>query len=638
MTLTSFQVVLADSTQDACLNKAELQVLFDQSHQRPQLLYIWSPRMVLSAQHAVLAARAAQELEMDFVPLTVPGLNDGEKRAALKALQESANERINKLRPPWAVEYQQSAQLLWPSRSLCKDVLHDLDDVADLDVQLHFPSAFLVQQGRIHPNAMRGAMPLDFWISALQLRLASITSAQTQSQALSLLEAPSELRLPEASSGADELTLHGQSKPLQQANSKDSMDSSARVNRISKITIEPSGSECIPQNEFIPLPESLAGTSIDGYGREQVAIGSYERISPDGRFVLRSYSGAKIGQVSLVELSAPPTTVKKIVASPLSNEAFPVQGSWRYLVDVNGEHYLFKDIFQFGKSALPRFKGGMAGFYAAAAELAEPTVNGGGEAGKTVRIRSLSWPNSTSDDPDTQGAGNLMVRTIEVDTQAHRVVNDSQAYQVCAKRRALDGRMYSLPMISVNGEEFAALPEKAIQGQARMKVFSFGEDGTACQFEEEFGFSSGKTIFGFAQKGQSQADLAYEYKRQVWWYHRASKTAFNIAPYTDSTSLQQEVLASAFPGISQDGRIIYAASWKTCSKPVKNTNEIKSRSSACQATVGYIISDPWQSNAFRTFLANKPTQDGKTRYPRCIRSQDVVRERKNQALAWDIAD
>ena len=71
---------------------------------------------------------------------------------------------------------------------------------------------------------------------------------------------------------------------------------------------------------------------------------------------------------------------------------------------------------------------------------------------------------------------------------------------------------------------------------------------------------------------------------------------FNIAPvlspdYGPGTQL----LASAFPGITQDGRVIYGATLKLCSKD-KDTGK------PCQDVPGYVTSDPYQSNAYQAYL------------------------------------
>ncbi len=404
----------------------------------------------------------------------------------------------------------------------------------------------------------------------------------------------------------------------------------------------PLAEQCIPANTFAQLPAALVGTQTDAYGKTTVALGSYERISPDGRFVLRSFSGGRLGDVSLVELSSD----GKVLAAhdtPLSNEAFPVQGSWRYVVDVNGDHYTFRSLLRNAGTKRTRvepvFRGGMTGFYAAAAEL--PTDVARSNPGH-VRIRSMSWPNS-SGDSETQGQGALVARTIEVDTARQRITGDSGFVNLCNERVREDGPLYALPMISVDGQEFAALPQTPVQGQPTMRIFSFGDASAqpggsvspshadpkklGCTPKAAFTFSSGKTIFGHPQTAadgaQRPGDLAYEYQGQVWWVHRGAGMGvgtqgngngqrFNLAPYYDSP--RTLLLASAFPGITQDGRIIYGATLKDCpadpSKP-------------CTDKAGYMLSDPYQSNAYQEFLRQ---HKGPARR-QCITHGDVERER-----------
>jgi hypothetical protein len=385
--------------------------------------------------------------------------------------------------------------------------------------------------------------------------------------------------------------------------------------------------QCIPANSFAELPRALAGAQTDAYGKTATALGSYERISPDGRFVLRSFSGGRLGDVSLIELGA---TGQAVAAydTPLSNEAFPVQGSWRYVVDVNGDHYTLASLLH--QSAAkggaktpikPVFRGGMTGFYAAAAELpaalpVEPPAAlagapaGGGPANR-VRIRSMSWPNA-SGDSERQGEGALVARTLEIDPLTHRVVADSGNVGLCTQRVREDGPLYALPMISVDGTEFAALPQNPVQGEPTMRIFGFGPEGTACTPRAAFGFSSGKTIFGFPDAG-GVADLAYEYRGQVWWVQRSSGVRrFNLAPYYDNP--RTELLASAFPGITRDGRVIYGATLKDCpANPAL----------PCQLKVGYVTSDPYQSNDYQQFLQ----QHRGTARRQCITHGDVARER-----------
>ncbi len=381
---------------------------------------------------------------------------------------------------------------------------------------------------------------------------------------------------------------------------------------------------CIAAHQFAELKSNIAGDQTDTYGKTTVALGAYERVSPDGRFILRSFSGSRLGEVSLIELTTD-GQVRRAIPTPLKNEAFPVQGSWRYLVDTNGDHYTFDSILSrkyngqlpiSSQNPLrPVFRGGMNGFYAAASEL--PSSKPG-----HIRIRSLSWPNS-SGDSQTQGQGALVSRTIEVDTRRHAITHDTGPVFHCKDRVRQDGPLYALPMISVDGNEFAALPQTPVQGKQTMRIFGFGEDGKACEARQSFDFSSGKTIFGFPQTAKSgdsaqSADLAWEYQGNAFWYSRELGQPFNLSPFElegRRTGADFELTASAFPGLTRDGRVIYGATLKDChsiaGKPV------------CRERAGYVISDPYQSNAYRNFLL---TYKGTARQ-QCITLGDVERAR-----------
>jgi hypothetical protein len=413
----------------------------------------------------------------------------------------------------------------------------------------------------------------------------------------------------------------------------------------------------------------MVGTQDAGYGKTQVALGSYERISPDGRFVLRSFSGGRLGDVSLIELDAQGEPIAAY-ETPLSNEAFPVQGMWRYIVDVNGDHYSFnsllrsKDVdYKAKRLVKPLFRGGMTGFYAAASELpmaesmapspvpivppsdqpsaaqAKPAIANTAIVNTTstdaaarpvqpaplaaqVRIRSMSWPNPGGN-VDTQGQGALVARDITIDTVQQRIVADSGYVHLCTQRVSQDGPLYALPMISVDGLEFAALPQTPVQGQPTMRIYAFGDDlgrsKNNCQPRAAFAFASGKTIFGYPH-GKEPAGLAYEYRSQVWWYQRSvdqSGLRFNIAPYYDNP--RTELFASAFPGITRDGRVIYGATLKECSADAKQP---------CTERAGYMVSDPYQSNAYQAYLQQAPTAALRKQ---CITHTDVARERASFA-------
>jgi hypothetical protein len=533
--------------------------------QQPSLLYVWSPRMVLSATQAHLAAEAAKAAGLKFVPLADGRLPAVEWQSALRTLSATQPK---------------DAEALATTEPLCSPKLVEKDAYA------HFPTAFVVKSGDMHPNRLIGAMPIQFWTQGIQERL------------------------------------------------------------------NQNSQQCIPQNQFIALDPELAGLNDDN----QVALGAYERISPDGRYVLRSFSGKKLSAVSLVEIPGPPglsnfngqVSRQKIYSTPFSNEAFPVQGSWRYLVDTNGDHYTFNSILgnKYAGYSLnnsqnrPLFSGGMTGFYAAASE-----VGGGYPLRDTQRdaqpvvIRSLSWPNANASGSATenrQGEGMLTARTIMVDAQKQRVVADSSRVNLCLTRLAQDGAMYALPMISVDGQEFAALPQNPVAGVPTMRIFGFGVDGKQCEPSGQFTLQSGKVIFGFSSKAKKHADVAYEYRGQVWWVRRddslQSLIPLNLAPWEDpalkptkTSPAYKDVTASAFPGFTRDGRVIYAANWRRCES---------ADDSRCTQEGGYVVADPYQSNALRNELLKSNAKAPKS----CITIQDVAIERTAFASFHNILD
>jgi hypothetical protein len=544
-----------NASANACFDDKKLDIQTHSSQGSPgSLLYVWSPRMVLSATQAHLAADAAKAAGLTFVPLVDGRLPASEWQSALRTL---------------AVTQPKDAEALSTTEPLCSPKLVEKDAYA------HFPMAFVVKSGELHPNRLIGAMPEQFWAQGIQERL-KYRNDGTAVQATQ---------------------------------------------------------QCIPQNQFIALDPALAGLSDD----KQVALGAYERISPDGRYVLRSYSGSKLSAVSLVEIPGPPglgaikgqLSRQNIVSTPLSNEAFPVQGTWRYLVDTNGDHYTFSSVLGSKYAGKPVFSGGMDGFYAAAAEVggSYPLRNA-----QPVTIRSLSWPNANAVGYATenrQGEGMLTSRTITVDTVTPRIIADSNRVNLCLDRLREDGAMYALPMISVDGQEFAALPQNPVSGVATMRIFEFGADGKQCIPSGQFTLQSGKVIFGFSSKTKKHADVAYEYRGQVWWVRRddsrTSLTPLNLAPWEDpalkptkTNPAYKDVTASAFPGFTRDGRIIYAASWKRCDSAIDG---------ACVQEAGYVVSDPYQSNAYRNELLQNKANTSIRAATSCITVQDVARER-----------
>ena len=539
------------------------------------LLYVWSPRMVLSATQAHLAADAAKAEGLAFVPLVDGRIPVAEWQSALRTLDAA--------QPLDAVA-------LAATQVLCSGKLLEKDAYA------HFPTAFVAKSGEMHPNRLIGAMPVQFWRQGIRDRL----KGQKMTQAMNVV--------------TDHVTT-------------------VVAADVAVAAVESQADQqCIPQNQFIALDPALAGLNDEN----QVALGAYERVSPDGRYVLRSYSGKKLSAVSLVELPGPPglsivkgqVSRQRILSTPFSNEAFPVQGSWRYLVDTNGDHYTFNSILGNKRANKSVFSGGMDGFYAAASEVSDVDGSYPVRDARPVMIRSLSWPNANASGSATenrQGEGMLTSRTLTVDTNKHRVMADSARVNLCLNRLGQDGTMYALPMISVDGKEFAALPQNPISGVATMRIFEFGADGKQCIPSGQFTLQSGKVIFGFSSKAKKHADVAYEYRGQVWWVRRddgmKSLIPLNLAPWEDpafkasqAQPAYKDVTASAFPGFTRDGRIIYAANWKRCDGTTQRD---------CTQEGGYVVSDPYQSNAYRNDLLQTQAKPAKS----CITMQDVANER-----------
>ncbi len=423
----------------------------------------------------------------------------------------------------------------------------------------HFPTAIITSAGSTtpHPWPLQGVMPNDAWRRQLQLRL-------TQSASLAPQAAPQP------------------SQPLAGATQA-----------------------CIAPIEYLAIHSATP----------LAELGAYERISPDGRFVLRSFSGAQLGQVTLVELPAPQSNDPlRYHATPLRNEAFPVQGTWRFLVDVDGSHHRFTDVLRQGILAKPLFKGGMTGFYAAASEM----------PGTVTHIRSLSWPQPDAGIGDDAAIGPLQLRTLAIQDdwpQSNRVTirGDSGPQFLCGHRSAADGDVYALPMIAVNGLEFSAVPQSPRQGAPSMRSYSLSPQPMArqhpCQLTHDLGAAPGKAVYGFVNAASSSAWLAYTDNAAVHVLDRRLNTAIAIA------HTQHRVLASAFPGITTDGRVIFAATWHTC-------EDLR-----CPPSAGYVIVDPLQQPGYQALARAHGVA-----VAACISPRDVALSRRDFAQFHQLTD
>jgi hypothetical protein len=121
----------------------------DLSNTHQALIYVWSPRMVLSALEANNAAEQARQFSYAFIPVVDGRLPEQEWQAALSSLKNLAP---------------LSAQVLATSQALCATgLIHNL-------AYRHFPTAYLVEQGKTAGHPIVGAMPSEFWHMAIEQR------------------------------------------------------------------------------------------------------------------------------------------------------------------------------------------------------------------------------------------------------------------------------------------------------------------------------------------------------------------------------------------------------------------------------------------------------------------------------------
>jgi hypothetical protein len=114
------------------------------------LIYVWSPRMVLSVSQATSAAQAARAQGLDVLAVHDARVPQAEIQQALLAIQRSNPE---------------ASQALKSSEPLCSESLQKAD------AQRHFPSAFVLTARGTHRFPIVGAMPPDGWRESIAQRL-----------------------------------------------------------------------------------------------------------------------------------------------------------------------------------------------------------------------------------------------------------------------------------------------------------------------------------------------------------------------------------------------------------------------------------------------------------------------------------
>jgi hypothetical protein len=119
------------------------------------LVYVWSPRMVLSVSQARYAAHAAGQQGLDFLAVHDASVPVAEIQAALR--RASAR----------GASSARAARHLRASQALCAPQLIQRDALR------HFPTAFVLSASGTHRFPIVGAMPPKFWQRSIAQRLAS---------------------------------------------------------------------------------------------------------------------------------------------------------------------------------------------------------------------------------------------------------------------------------------------------------------------------------------------------------------------------------------------------------------------------------------------------------------------------------
>ena len=141
----------AAQAQDPCFSDTDWQALQRSTaadgEARPVLLYVWSPRMVLSARHAAEVQQVATDLAIDWLAVHDGRVPDSEIQQARQTLDAA------------------SQQALAHSQPLCAQ------ELIEADAYRHFPTAWLVQQGRAETRPLVSAMPAAYWRLGIEERL-----------------------------------------------------------------------------------------------------------------------------------------------------------------------------------------------------------------------------------------------------------------------------------------------------------------------------------------------------------------------------------------------------------------------------------------------------------------------------------
>lgn len=297
--------------------------------------------------------------------------------------------------------------------------------------------------------------------------------------------------------------------------------------------------ECVPARVEIPFPKSAQGNT-----------GMYHRVHPSGDYVLASGAyGEGHTSVSIWDLKNLDKGHAKVIKTPMVDETYPVEGSWKLFASPNHDggtmkYFKFSDIKAKQEQATEIFSDSEHNqYYHSSAELP-------GSTGRKMKFRTMLWQNSVYRDYEVSfDANGKMTKETHTETKV-----------ACGNKQQL-----SSPILSKDGSEVATQ-----DGNGHTVIYKIKADGS-CDLVDEFGFDTGKVNFSYGNGSQVvfQASVRQdvngnqEYVNGIWIYERCKAPApagCKRGPRRLSTPADSD--NASYPGMTKDGRVIYIAEGK----------------------------------------------------------------------------
>lgn len=285
--------------------------------------------------------------------------------------------------------------------------------------------------------------------------------------------------------------------------------------------------ECVPAISEIGLPYDIK-------------TGRYHRVHPSGNYILISASGDYGSSVSLVDISATTTTgIKEAKAykTPMIDEAYPVEGSWKLFASPNHtdgmRYYDFKTVLAKEKNAVPVFNDSNHNqYYHSSAELP-------GSNESLMKFRTLLWQDSRCADYEVSYNPDGSVKNTK----------KGNSYELC---KNLNQTLRN-PILSKDGTEVAS------QDEAGNTVIYKISSNHKCQMDADLGFPTSKVSFSYPD-GNSKGKITFvgsstqmingvpQLVNGVHLYDRDTK---------ETKFLSKNISDASYPGMTKDGRVVF---------------------------------------------------------------------------------